>query len=497
MRARRRLVLLAMCGLLPLACNSGSERPENEAVPADVVPRDAYLYVEGNVRLRGESGVLARRFATKLAGGRRIPDSALVDLVAGALEVEIDFDDELAPWLGNRGAVFAIERGDGADPVALVVETTDTSAATRFFRNRLGQGLTKAVYAGVPLWRAEDGRAFSSVRGRAVLGSSAAAVHAAIDARRKPLSADPRYRRARGTGVAPLAFAIAESERARELVDDIRTLSAADRRSVRERLPRTGDVGVSLAVTERQAALRLEELRPFGKQAEPIASIPGDAWFAASTADIESLLTNPLGAEVGQRFSLRRALAGFVGAELPTTLIRQFRGGTVYLQGRGAGAGGELLVQVQSRRAATRGMREYSRALQRTSGKTVEVFRSQRADFGILTYEPGRRYLDAPLTETFLNGRQLSLVFGPIGSSVQLKDTPVYREASRALGERPTTLLDMRGFLDVVDPTRAREPGTDERIKFLAIAETRQGDRLRWTFLVRLARRAVRARPTT
>jgi hypothetical protein len=88
-------------------------------------------------------------------------------------------------------------------------------------------------------------------------------------------------------------------------------------------------------------------------------------------------------------------------------------------------------------------------------------------------------------------------VFGLIGSSDQLKEKEVYREASRALGERPTTLLDMRGFLDVVDPTRAREPGAFDRIKFFAIAETRQGNRLRWTFLVRLARHAARARPTT
>jgi hypothetical protein len=391
-------------------------------------------------------------------------------VLADALDLDLPPKRELARWLGARGALFLVDR-QGETVAGVVLDTTDADAALRFLRREVsGPEHTTVV---------------REVRGRVVLGAPAA-VRAAVDARRGSLAGEARYR-AMSAGGAPFAILLVDLARTRiDLLDALGPSPQTD--ALRALMGRRGRIDVGLHVSEREALIRVDRPRRADEQPESIASLPGDAWLAVSTDGRGELLANPLGRALGSRLSLRRLLGDFTGARLPSSLLRQLRRGTLYLQGNGRAASGELRAEVRNRRAADRAMLRYAAALRRTSGHTVEVFRSGRANPGIFTHVPGEESEGEAVTETFLTGRTLSLVFGATGSAEYLEDSPLYREAERALGEAPTTLVDLRGLLEVIDPAGGFADGGARRLKLFAAAESPRGKRFRWTVLVRLRR---------
>jgi hypothetical protein len=353
----------------------------------------------------------------------------------------------------------------------VVLETTDADAALRYLRPKVSAPQNRAVVR--------------LVRGRVVLGRPFV-VRAAAATRRRSLADNPRYR-ALTAGGRPFAMVLADGARTRaDLREALRPSPQTD--LVLAGLPRKGHVDIGLEVSEREALLRVDRPRASDDQPESIASLPGDAWLALSTDEIGQALANPLGRALGSELSLQSVLGRFTGAELPPSLLRQLGPGTLYFQGRGAQASGELRAEVRNRRAADRAMLRYAAGLRRTSGDAVEVFRSNRANPGIFTHVPGQETEGEPLTETFLNGRTFSLVFGPVGSADYLEDSPLYREAKRSLGESPTTVVDARGMAEALGRRSGFAERGTRRIRLLATAETPRGNRFRWSVLVRLAR---------
>jgi hypothetical protein len=157
------LALLAGCG--------GSEDDEPPSL-AELVPGDAALYGEFVLRPAGEDGKAIRRFAGTLLGTGMAERDDLAELAVGALELDIDYERDVAPWLGERAAFF-LGQARGAGPEgALILETTDSRRATR--------GLRRAF---PPEGRRSDSRA---ARSGAAPGTSSWASCGAAWSRRAP-----------------------------------------------------------------------------------------------------------------------------------------------------------------------------------------------------------------------------------------------------------------------------------------------------------------------
>ena len=470
MRTGFRWLACLAIALFPLAGCDDSE-PEETAhrpSPADVVPRAAVVYAESIIRLRGEAGRPARRFAAALTGLSDIPEDALIEAVADLVDEDIDVD-LLTPWLGTRAGGFVIERGSRSPTGAIVFEATDTRKAARFIRETLGDGARSASYQGVRFRRAMDGRAAGVVAGKVVVAGSVEAMQAAISARRSPLASSARYRRARGNG-RPFALLLASARVLGSGPDGLIPWSPAERREVERLLPRTGEVVIRASVGARQAVARIEGLRPqAGDDPEPIGSFPADAWLAASSADLSSVLLNPLGDALGSQTPFVRALEGLSGVRVPNALLREMRRGTIYFQGTPYEPTAQLLADVAHPRATGRAIVRFARTTERTHFVHLERV---GGDYVSVVAEPrgGGAAADTEIELRLING---GLIFelGSVGGGAELRDKPAYREARRALGQPPTVLLDMRSFLRLSDPSGTRPDGSLGRLSFVAVAE--------------------------
>jgi Protein of unknown function (DUF3352) len=96
--------------------------------------------------------------------------------------VEVSFEDDVEPWLGERAAAFFLNFEAESDG-AFVVETTDEDAARESIERLISQEsrVRPATYEGVEYSRTSDNGAAGIVDGHAVVGSTAG-FEAAVDA---------------------------------------------------------------------------------------------------------------------------------------------------------------------------------------------------------------------------------------------------------------------------------------------------------------------------
>ena len=127
------LAAISLLTVLVVACGGGGGAAD--ADPATAVPRDALAYVEVAVRPDGDVREDALAAAGKIlrtpdpeAKIREVLDRALAEGDSG-----IDYDRDIAPWLGERAGLWVSNRIDeeGDPGVALAIASTDTDEAER------------------------------------------------------------------------------------------------------------------------------------------------------------------------------------------------------------------------------------------------------------------------------------------------------------------------------------------------------------------------------
>jgi hypothetical protein len=461
MRAGRRSVPLLVAAALAVPACGGDDSPdEPPPAPAELVPRDAYLYAETVLRLRGEAGRAARSFIARVTGQRTVPDGALLDELGEALDLDVRFRRGASAWVGQRGALFMLDRGDDPYAAGLVFDVADADRARRFLRSDIGRGARRVSYRGVTFWRGRNGRAAGLVRGRAVLGSSTAVVRAAIDTRRASLASTERYRRLRKGDTPPFLLAMADAE-ARAALLAITPFTPAERRALTWFWPRDAELLIELSVEERQAVARVHGLRSPARTAPPIKDFPGDAWVAISSGD--------LGANHPPQ--LPSVLDVVVGARFPRSILRAVERGTFFAQQQPGESAGELLGTVSDRRAVARSIRAFGQRL-RLAGTHKVRFETPWG--GVLAFTAtARRPAPVYAFGMELIGRDLELSFGGTGAPDSLSETRAYREATRAFGREPTTLVNVRELVRLIDPTGSRDLGPLQQIAFMAATEPR------------------------
>lgn len=121
---RAAIVLGALAAMLVAGCGGGGGGGDQLA---SLVPADVAFYSEAVVRPQGEQRDAIESLASRV-GGIDDPGGAIVhqlDVELSNEGAEVTYEDDIAPWLGERAAIFY--QSFGSDPpFDLIFETTDS-----------------------------------------------------------------------------------------------------------------------------------------------------------------------------------------------------------------------------------------------------------------------------------------------------------------------------------------------------------------------------------
>jgi Protein of unknown function (DUF3352) len=128
------MLLVALAALLFAGCGGGGSG-DGGTDPASVVPAESPLYVEAALQPEGETKTDIEALAKEIAGVDDLGGTIASKLEESAEEdgEEIDFESEIKPWLGEKGAVFSPEYSEGDfGETGVAIQVTDAGEAEEF-----------------------------------------------------------------------------------------------------------------------------------------------------------------------------------------------------------------------------------------------------------------------------------------------------------------------------------------------------------------------------
>jgi hypothetical protein len=186
--SRRRLpALLLACAAVPAAilagCGGGGGSSDVDVGPAAAVPANAPIYLDATVKPTGSAQSNAKAALTKILNtsdpGAKIV--SLIDKQTTATGQPVDYQTDIAPWLGQKAGVFFTTLGENSQG-ASVIETTNPSAALAFAQKANGTSGQPKPVDGVSVQTAQDGTTAYATEGDFLLLGDEAGVEAAIKA---------------------------------------------------------------------------------------------------------------------------------------------------------------------------------------------------------------------------------------------------------------------------------------------------------------------------
>ena len=189
----RAIALLLACAAALAAivdgCGGGNSGSGDVDVgPAAAVPQNAALYLDGTVNPTGSAEADARAAAAKIMGTND-PGGKIVSLIEREAKADghpIDYQRDVAPWLGEKAGVFFTSLADNAEKGAVVVQTTDVNASLAFARKASGSTPTNPAprtYKGVSYQTdPSQARNVFGVVGNFLVEGDRAGFRAAVDA---------------------------------------------------------------------------------------------------------------------------------------------------------------------------------------------------------------------------------------------------------------------------------------------------------------------------
>jgi hypothetical protein len=177
-RRRRISTLILGCVAIPAAliagCGGGGGDSSNVDVgPATAVPESASIYADATVKPTGSAEANVRQALGKVLDTSD-PSAKIVDLIdKNVTHVKkgqtFTYEQDVAPWLGQKVAVFATSLGNDAQPTFLLQSTNDAAAmaSERKDSRDLGPG---GSYKGHEYDKQSDGLVFGTAGGYAIYG---------------------------------------------------------------------------------------------------------------------------------------------------------------------------------------------------------------------------------------------------------------------------------------------------------------------------------------
>ena len=125
-------------------CGGGSSDSSVDVGPATAVPANASLYFDGTVKPTGQAQTDAKAALGKVLDTPD-PGGKIVSLIEQGSKSEghpIDYQRDVAPWLGDQAGFFFTDLTNNAQKGAAVIETTNPEAALAFARKASGATAT-------------------------------------------------------------------------------------------------------------------------------------------------------------------------------------------------------------------------------------------------------------------------------------------------------------------------------------------------------------------
>jgi Protein of unknown function (DUF3352) len=142
-------MLLVACAAAPAAliagCSGGGGGDSDVDVgPATAVPPSAALYIDGTVKPTGQTKTDVKAALGKVLNTTD-PGGKIVSLIEGQAKADghpFNYQQDVAPWLGEQAGIFFTDLTDNAQKGAAVIETTNPGAALAFARKVSGATAT-------------------------------------------------------------------------------------------------------------------------------------------------------------------------------------------------------------------------------------------------------------------------------------------------------------------------------------------------------------------
>jgi uncharacterized protein DUF3352 len=142
---KARLVLMVAAAtvalaLLLAACGGGGDGSGSD--PAALAPAKSPLYIEATLQPEGELKTNVQALAQSIAGVDDLGELIVSELESSATDSgeELDFDKEIAPWLGETGGLFFREfDGEDFHRYGIAIQTTDAAATQSFLDEQTAQ----------------------------------------------------------------------------------------------------------------------------------------------------------------------------------------------------------------------------------------------------------------------------------------------------------------------------------------------------------------------
>jgi hypothetical protein len=171
-------------------CGGGGGGSDVDIGPAVAAPANAALYLDATVKPTGQAQADARAALSKVLNTAD-PAGKIVSLIEQQSKADghpIDYQQDVAPWLGEKAGAFFTDLTDNAQKGAAVVETTDPAAALAFARKASGATATtpapRSYNGGTYQQDPSQADTFFGTVGNFLVEGDETGVKAAIDAER-------------------------------------------------------------------------------------------------------------------------------------------------------------------------------------------------------------------------------------------------------------------------------------------------------------------------
>jgi hypothetical protein len=300
---RRAAIGLAACAALLVAGCGGGGGGSDEL--ASLAPADAPIYLESVVRPEGEQSDAINSLASRV-GGLDDPGTAIVaQLDAGLAQsgADVTYEEDIAPWLGERAGIFFQSLEGDPPPFAVVFETTDSGAAQDFVEKATSStpSTEQDSYNGVDFFQDAQGSFAAGVVDDFLAFGTLDGFKAAVDASDGSSLSD-------SSDFEDSVAAVSSDNLGLGYVDSAEAIQAAtaamdplEAQALRPLLETlgSGPVTLSVSATSDEASVDVSLPSGTGEQlagGDLVGRAPADAWFAIGVQSVGDALENALDA---------------------------------------------------------------------------------------------------------------------------------------------------------------------------------------------------------
>jgi hypothetical protein len=452
----RAVALVAM--FVVAGCGGGASGGAGD--PATVVPADARFYAEAVVRPEGA----LRDDALDAAGKVLVaddPEARIRELVDRALAARenVSYERDIAPWLGERAALWTAPSRRAYEPAVVLLSAADTDAARESLEAMLARGgheVAERSYRDSDYLVDADEVAAGIVGDFVAIGPETLYKRTVDAAEGDSLAETDEY--------ADAVDALPDERLALFWADTAALLDMAVRedpllgqlRSLASGAELPPVAGAFLADGERlELEVQAREMLP--AQSTPLLQeLPGDSWLALGAGDVGQTVRDAIdrfGGALGG-VAIRGQLRGELGLDLDRDLLDWIGHAGFFVRGvTPEEIDGALVIQTTDVRRSDDAFGRIVGAIQRAHGVPARPVEIPGADQAFAIDDEGspRPIILARGSERVVAASGEAAAEAAFGTEDRLGETDVYAQAQDLVGTEPSLLISVPEMLRLVD----------------------------------------------